>query len=146
MISVCIATHNGAKYIKEQIDSILSQIGPDDEIIVSDDGSTDATIDIIRSYDDARINVYYYDSSMMATAFPLDKPTHNFENALSKAKGDIIFLSDQDDIWMEGKVKTMVDALKDFHLVIHDCIVVNSDCQNVIQPSYFDSLLSTKIH
>lgn len=52
MISVCIATHNGEKYIKEQIDSILSQLEPGDEIVISDDGSTDNTLAILEAYHD----------------------------------------------------------------------------------------------
>ena len=50
MISVCIATYNGSKYIKEQIDSILPQLDECDEIIVSDDSSTDNTLSILKSY------------------------------------------------------------------------------------------------
>lgn len=138
MISVCIATYNGEKYIREQLDSILSQLGPDDEVVVSDDGSTDSTLDIVKSYQDARINVYHHDSSSVTTKFLLDKPTHNFENALRHANGDIIFLSDQDDVWMEGKVETMMKELQDADLAIHDCVVVDDRMKNVIQPSYFD--------
>ena len=48
MISVCMATHNGGKYIKEQIDSILVQISNEDELIISDDSSTDDTVEIIK--------------------------------------------------------------------------------------------------
>ena len=55
MISVCIATHNGAHYIKEQIESILCQLGTNDEIIISDDGSNDKTIDILLAFNDKRI-------------------------------------------------------------------------------------------
>ena len=92
MISICITTYNGEKYIKEQLDSIICQINHDDEIIVSDDGSTDATLSIIAAYNDKRIKVFHHDSSSITTTFPLDKPTHNFEYAITKAQGDIIFL------------------------------------------------------
>lgn len=57
MISVCIATHNGAKYIRQQIDSILPQLDRDDEILISDDGSTDNTINIIKSYNSLKISI-----------------------------------------------------------------------------------------
>ena len=57
MISVCIATYNGERFIREQIDSILRQLSSDDEIIVSDDESTDDTISIINSIDDKRIRI-----------------------------------------------------------------------------------------
>lgn len=57
MISVCIASHNGAKYIRQQIDSILPQLGQEDEILVSDDGSADDTVDIIKSYNSLRVKL-----------------------------------------------------------------------------------------
>ena len=58
MISVCMATYNGGRFIKEQIDSILPQLSQDDELIISDDGSTDRTLEIIESYKDKRIKVF----------------------------------------------------------------------------------------
>ena len=57
MISVCIATYNGEKYIGEQIASILKQLNANDEVIISDDGSTDATLSIIKTFQDPRIRV-----------------------------------------------------------------------------------------
>ena len=57
MISVCLATYNGAKFIREQLLSILSQLGPRDEIIISDDGSTDRTFAIISELNDSRIRI-----------------------------------------------------------------------------------------
>ena len=89
-ISVCIATFNGEKFIQEQIQSILPQLGEDDEIVVSDDGSTDRTMEILELFKDKRIRLL------------VNEGKHgfiwNFENALRKAKGDVIFLCDQDDI------------------------------------------------
>lgn len=82
MISVCMATYNGQKYIKEQIDSILCQLSEDDELVVSDDHSSDKTVDIISSYHDDRIKIYENVSRLGVT--------HNFEHALNLSKGDII--------------------------------------------------------
>lgn len=127
MISVCLATYNGEKYLSEQIESILSQIGYNDELVISDDGSTDMTIDILKSYNDKRIrilNTCHYGVN------------GNFENALKNAKGDIIFLSDQDDIWLPGKVNACVKALDNYDCVVHDAIVVNEKLK-VISPSFF---------
>lgn len=104
MISVCIATYNGGKYIKEQLDSILFQLGKDDEVIISDDSSTDDTLSILESYHDERI--------VILTNQKFHSPVYNFENALKSAKGDFIFLSDQDDIWEPTKVEVMLDSLK----------------------------------
>ena len=83
MISVCIATYYGGKYIKEQLDSILFQLGKDDEVIISDDSSTDDTLSILESYHDERI--------VILTNQKFHSPVYNFENALKSAKGDFIF-------------------------------------------------------
>ena len=96
MISVCIATYNGEKYIKEQLDSIINQLEKNDEIIISDDGSSDRTLNIIESYNDSRIVLYKNSFKNVVL---------NFEFAIDKSKGDYIFLSDQDDIWHKDKVK-----------------------------------------
>lgn len=119
MISVCIATYNGEKYIHEQIASILQQIGNDDEIVVSDDGSTDKTLDVVRSFDAQNIHIY------------INKGDHgytpNFENALRNAHGDYIFLSDQDDIWMPDKVEACMKYLKVNDFVVSDALIVDGD-------------------
>ena len=98
--SVCIATFNGEKFIKEQLDSILCQLGVDDEIIISDDSSVDQTISIIESYKDKRIKIFVNQK--------FSSPIYNFENAIMKSRGDFIFLSDQDDIWQSDKVEKML--------------------------------------
>lgn len=137
MISVCVTTFNGEAYIGEQLSSILSQLGNNDEVIVSDDGSSDSTLKIVEEFHDDRIKVVHHDSSTVVTDFLLDKPTHNFEFALQKASGDILFLSDQDDVWLPGKVERMCQALADADLAIHDCKVVDSQL-NLLRPSYFE--------
>ena len=86
MISVCVATYNGEKYIKEQLLSILSQIGLNDEVVVSDDHSNDSTIDIVKSLNDKRVKIIYNEGNRGYTS--------NFENALKHAKGDYVFISD----------------------------------------------------
>ena len=130
MISVCMATYNGEKYIKEQLESILKQIGKDDEIVISDDGSTDKTLNIIKKFNDYRIKIYINDG--------MHGFTHNFENALNKAKGDIIFLSDQDDIWLDNKVKKTLKVLENYDMAISDCITINEN-HDIIQKSRFDT-------
>ena len=130
MISVCMATYNGEKYLRQQLDSILVQLSEQDEIIISDDGSTDLTLEIIKSYNDRRIKIY---SNRACHGVNV-----NFNNALKHAKGDYIFLSDQDDVWIEGKVSSCIAALKENDCVIHDAVVVNQDL-NVIESSFFDS-------
>ena len=120
MVSVCMATHNGALYIKEQIQSILSQLTPEDELVISDDGSSDNTLEIIRSFNDTRIRLFHYEQKKIDGNLKRFKyATRNFNNALSQAKGDYIFLSDQDDIWIPGKIKIMLPYLQKYDCVHH---------------------------
>ena len=125
MISVCIATHNGEKYIKEQLDSILCQLSTEDEVVISDDGSTDSTLEILSDYNDSRIKVYQY-KQPYKSRHPHSYVCKNFENALKHAEGDYIFLSDQDDYWMPNKVRICLDRLKDCTLVVHRAEFCNS--------------------
>lgn len=122
MISVCMATYNGEKYIKEQLDSILKQIGENDEIIISDDGSTDLTISILKQYASEYANI-------MIKKGPRQGVIKNFENALMHSKGDYIFLSDQDDIWVDGKVSKIMEQFnkKKASVVLHDAVIVDGN-------------------
>lgn len=131
MISVCIATHNGEKFVKEQVDSILSQISQEDEIVISDDGSTDGTLSILEAYNDSRIKIYRY-KHPHKYRYTFDYSTHNFENALLKAKGDIIFLADQDDVWLPNKVERVMSGIEGYDIIFHGRKVVDGDL-NVIQ-------------
>lgn len=124
MISVCIATHNGEKYIKEQLDSILIQLSQEDEVVISDDGSIDATLDIIKSYKDARIKILNF-KQPSKTSHTHIYTSRNFENALKQAKGDYIFLSDQDDVWMPNKVEVCLEALKKHDLIVHNMTLID---------------------
>ena len=132
MISVCMATYNGASFIVEQIDSILKNISIDDELIISDDGSTDATCTLIKQ-------IMERDSRVKLVKGPQKGIIANFENAIVQAKGEFIFLSDQDDVWCEDKVSTVLKSFEDKNtmVVVHDSYVVNEKMQIII-PSYFD--------
>ena len=126
MISVCIATYNGEKYIREQLDSILFQLSDSDEVIISDNGSTDSTIDIVKSYNDARIKLSHFERNLYKDV-PHYCVTMNFENAIKKSSGEYIFLSDQDDIWLPNKVEYILKYLRDYDLVISDFEYVDSE-------------------
>ena len=128
MISVCLATYNGAQYIGKQIDSILSQLSSDDEIIISDDGSTDGTLDIINNYHSSQIHLYHHKNEHGYTS--------NFEYALQHASGDVIFLSDQDDIWLPNKVRHCLDLLLEYDFVVSDARVINSDGNDLASSFY----------
>lgn len=127
-ISVCLATYNGEKFIERQLRSILSQLGSEDEIIVSDDHSTDRTAIIIINCKDPRVKFLYNKGDR--------GPLGNFENALKNSTGEILFLCDQDDVWLPDKVGKTVQLLQNYDLVLSNCKVVDSDL-NEIYPSFF---------
>lgn len=126
--SICMATYNGEKYIYAQLDSILKQLSENDEVIISDDSSTDRTGDIIKMFKDRRIKLYE-DNHFYS-------PIFNLENALKKASGDIIFLSDQDDIWLDNKVEVMTKLLQLYDLVVSDCTLIDEN-ETVLNDSFF---------
>lgn len=128
MITVCIATFNGEKYIREQLNSILFQLSLQDEVIVSDDGSTDNTISIIKSFNDKRIKII--------DGVYRHSPTLNFENALKEAKGDYIFLADQDDVWKDDKVKICLKWLQHYDCIISDAEVTDENLK-ITSPSLY---------
>ena len=136
-ISVCMAVYNGEKYIRQQLDSILMQLGADDEVIVSDDDSTDRTLAVVEEIGDRRIKVYHHHK--MPQTFHLDYTTRNYENALMQTTGDYVFLSDQDDVWLPGRVDRMVMELQHAMLCLSDCYVGDENL-NVEHKSYFDEV------
>lgn len=109
-ISVAICTYNGEKFIREQIDSILNQSVKADEIIICDDGSTDKTQQILAEYQNKFPEVFkiYINEANL-------KSVKNFEKSISLCTGDIIFLSDQDDIWENNKVEVFTEYLNKNH-------------------------------
>lgn len=129
MISVCMATYNGERFLREQVDSILCQLGPDDELIISDDGSTDGTLGIIESYNDSRIrllhhekenNSYFKQTSVLCA-------TQNFCNALRYVSGEYIFLADQDDVWHKDKIQICVEQLKNSCFVMSNFSIIDEN-------------------
>lgn len=132
MISVCIATYNGEKYIKEQLSSIICQLADKDEIVVSDDGSTDETINIIKNFNDSRVRIIRNRSKRGIIG--------NFENALKNCTGDYIFLSDQDDIWHSSKVEVCNRYFQSGEvLIVSDAYIINQ-AASILHESYFSIL------
>ena len=120
-VSVCMATYNGHKYIAKQIDSILPQLESTDELLVSDDGSTDDTVDLVKSYHDSRVHLI---------SGPRQGCVMNFEHAIKAAGGDIIFLSDQDDIWRHDKidsVRRIFAEHPEVKLVCHNYSIIDAE-------------------
>lgn len=112
-ISVCMAAYNGSLHIEEQIRSILVELGDHDELVVVNDASTDETSKIVSGIADSRVR--------LIDAAENIGYVRTFERALSEAKGEYIFLSDQDDIWIPGRVELMVGALQHKQMVASNC-------------------------
>ncbi len=103
-ISVCMASYNGAEYITEQLASILAQLPSDAEIVIVDDASSDDTAAVIESIEDRRIRLIRHSSNRGYVA--------TFEEAIAEARGEILMLSDQDDVWPADHVRSLVDGLR----------------------------------
>ena len=133
-----MTTFNGEKYIREQIESILKQISLSDELIISDDGSTDSTVQIIEEYQKKYRNIFLFNG-------PHEGVVKNFEFVLSKSNGDYIFLCDQDDVWNDNKVKKVIDIFKDTNtlLILHDATIIDGE-GNIIENSFFAHRKSKK--
>lgn len=103
LTSVAMCTYNGERFIESQLCSILNQTVPVDEVIVCDDCSTDNTIKIVKRIareNHTPIHIYINKKNIGCT--------RNFEKAIRLCKGNIIFLSDQDDVWMPNKVDVFI--------------------------------------
>jgi glycosyltransferase involved in cell wall biosynthesis len=132
-VSVALITHNSSRFLRTQIDSILLNLGPDDEIIVSDDCSTDDTLSILNGYakEDPRFHIY-------ASSVHLG-PNRNAEKAYSLCRGEFIFHSDDDNVWFPNKVSEVIACFQKnpkTTLVMHDAAIVSSDLSPIL-PSFF---------
>ncbi len=133
-VDILLATYNGEKFLKEQIDSILNQTYPHFNLLIRDDGSTDRTLEIIKSYEDPRIKL-------------LDNRENggvvkNFSSLLQASFAPYVLLCDQDDVWSLDKIERLVVIAQAFDegrplLVHHDMEVVDSDLK-MISPSFWE--------
>ena len=126
-VSVVLCAYNGEQFISQQIESILNQSILPDELIISDDCSSDLTADIVSDFERNYPTIIRFFQGDKNLGF-----IKNFEKAISLAEGEVIFLSDQDDIWFEHKIKYMLQpfiAHEDVGLVYSDAILVNSELE-----------------
>jgi glycosyltransferase involved in cell wall biosynthesis len=116
-ISVALCTHNGAAFIETQLRSIFEQTLPPRNIIVSDDASSDRTVEIVRT-----VAAEYFAKSHPTSVMVLENTAPlgtvaNFEKAVSATTGDFIALCDQDDVWSEAKLETLIGLFRDDELL-----------------------------
>lgn len=125
LISIAMATYNGATLLQRQLDSILRQTRQPEELVVCDDGSSDETLEILAEFSQSapfQVNIYRNSYNLGFTK--------NFEQALRKCAGDLIFLSDQDDVWLPKKIEFVEKVFQqnpDKLLVIHDGQIVDKN-------------------
>jgi len=98
-VSVCMATHNGLRYLADQISTILPQLGDADEVVVVDDASTDGTREFLEKLSDPRVRFIPLPNNVGYV--------RAFERALNESHNDLLLLSDQDDEWLPGRVQAM---------------------------------------
>lgn len=131
-VDILLATYNGEKYLKEQIDSILGQTHSDFRLLISDDGSTDDTRKILEEYKnkDSRIQVFFQESNLGVVK--------NFEFLLKKVESKYYMFSDQDDIWKVEKIEKSLNKIENDNcdLVYSDLEVVDEKL-NVTYESYW---------
>lgn len=128
-VSVCLASFNGMLFIEAQLTSILKQLNAQDEVIVSDDHSSDGTWEFLQqlSQKDSRIKIYKN---------PQKGLIKNFENAIFHSQNDIIFLSDQDDLWQMTKIATTLEYFKRFpqkSVVVSDLTIVDNQLEVLVE-------------
>jgi len=124
LISIAMATYNGEKYLKEQLDSIYAQTYKDIEVIVSDDCSTDGTLGILKQYAKSKGLKYYVNDSNLGLV-------KNFEKAITLCKGDYIALADQDDVWENTKLEVLARTIGENLLIHSDCSLIDAEGKTI---------------
>ena len=119
--SVCLAAHDGAAHIEEQLTSILEQLGAHDEVVVVDDASTDATVAVVEAIGDPRIRLVRNEINAGYV--------RTFERAMTLSRGAFVLLSDQDDVWVPGRLDAMLDALASTAVVATSVAVLGEPLQ-----------------
>ena len=110
LISIVMATYNGEKYLKKQLESIAALTYKNTELIISDDGSTDGTLDIINEFAEKYPLTLLYNEGRHGCTF-------NFENGLKHVNGEYVALCDQDDIWIEDRMEKLLSHIDEFDIV-----------------------------
>lgn len=117
-VSVAMASHNGARWIGEQLASILAELSAYDEVVVVDDASLDDTPDLVEAVGDPRLRVIRLETNRGYV--------RAFERALLECTGDVVLLADQDDVWVPGRRELMLGALVEHQVVASNLVLLGS--------------------
>jgi glycosyltransferase involved in cell wall biosynthesis len=127
-ISIAMATYNGERYIREQLDSFATQTLPPDEVVICDDCSRDNTLAVVEKFaQSAKFNIRFARNERQLGF------TRNFEKALSLCDGDLIFLSDQDDVWFPEKIEIVRNTFVSYpsvQVVINDVEIADGQLKS----------------
>jgi glycosyltransferase involved in cell wall biosynthesis len=131
LISIAMATYNGEKFLREQLDSILAQTYTNLEIIICDDNSTDSTYEILHEYAllDSRIKLFKNETNLGVVK--------NFERVLSLSTGEFIALADQDDIWLPEKTEILLNKIENYDLVCSSFVLIDKDGKEIPKKKSF---------
>lgn len=130
-LSVAMAVYNGEKYLPEQLDSILSQLAPQDEIVISYDKSKDGTMALLQRYQHIYPQIHVLENTNPGI-------NGNFNNAISGCSGDIICICDQDDRWAENKRSCLLETFEKTgaDMVIHNGVHIDGEGKTISQPFF----------
>jgi glycosyltransferase involved in cell wall biosynthesis len=123
LVSIAMATYNGASYIAQQLNSLLKQTYPNLEIIVTDDASTDGTLAILENFKNKHDNIKIFNNATNQGI------TYSFEHSIRNCSGDFIAISDQDDIWELTKIEVLLSAMKNEDVIYSDSELVDKNGQ-----------------
>ena len=119
-VSIALATWNGSKFLRKQLDSIFNQTHAPVEVIVTDDCSDDGTLNILNEYKKKNGLNFSVNSHRLGVA-------QNFAKAISLCKGDYIALADQDDIWLKEKIEMLLREIDGFSLIFSDATLIDEN-------------------
>jgi glycosyltransferase involved in cell wall biosynthesis len=142
VVAVLMATYNGEKYIKAQLASIASQTRRPDYLVVSDDGSADKTIELLQEFAGQRAIPVQLRQQRARLGY-----SDNFFSLMKECTADIVFLSDQDDVWHDDKIEKIVETFGSNKclLISHDITITKSNIEDVMLESYFSALAESCI-
>lgn len=114
-----MATYNGAAYVEAQLRSILDELDDADEVVVVDDASRDDTVSVVEAIADPRIRIIRQEQNRGYVK--------TFEHAILAARGDVIFLSDQDDEWVQGRRAALLNGLAHSDVAAGNLVLLGSE-------------------